>query len=99
MNEVKVSFDRETLKMQCEELRALLQLKKETEARIEEIKEKLESRPGDWMEFGIKKTTYTSKGSTDWKAAVESLCDEGHMLMLQEYYRKPDRKIVKYGVY
>lgn len=61
-----INFEREGYKALCDELKEVMQLRKEAEVREKELKSLvIEQSGGDRMEFGIKVSTRVRAGSYD----------------------------------
>lgn len=83
-----ISFERETYKDLCEEMKSILQLEKEVAAKKEEVRKRLiEQAGGDRMEYGVKVEWRVAQGSIDYKAMANELIGENEELA--EKFRKP----------
>ena len=89
-----VDFNRESYKEICAEMRDIIQIEKEVAAKKEELRKKIiDMAGGDRMENGIKITKRTSKGSTDYKGALQKMYPVGDDFeIICDTYRKPDRE-------
>lgn len=78
-------------KSSCEEMRDLLRLEKEIEARKQELRKIIiQKSGGNRMEYGIKVQKVTSKGSIDYRALAEELIRAEQLRLVEEKYRKKE---------
>ena len=91
MNNLEIiNIEKESYRDLCDEMSQLLTQEKELSARKEELREKIiKMSGGERMEYGIKLTYRTSKGTVDYKAMATIEIPE--MEKLEEWYRKEDR--------
>lgn len=73
----------------CTEMKAVLSLEKEVAAKKEELRKKiLEQSQGERMEWGIKVSKVTPKGSVDYKGWLQSMYAEEQFEEVSEGWRK-----------
>lgn len=91
-----ISFEQESYKSLCEDLRDVLSFEKELKQKKEELRSKiLEMSGGDRMEYGIKVSSHTKKGSIDWEKLAKDNLKKELVELVKDSYKKEDQTVWK----